>query len=115
MKRLLYFLAFVLVVVALPSCEKEGKFDEALLIGKWRSGTEYWVYERGHTGYTWDESDDVSEEDEQQPFTWELVGSELQITHFGGKIPKYYTVTELTATRLRYKDDYKSFSFTKAN
>jgi len=92
---------------------KEEEFDEKLLIGRWRSGTEFWVYESGHTGYTWDESDDVSEEDEKQTFTWKLVGSELQITHFGGKVPKYYTVIELSDKTLKYKDSFKSYSFSK--
>jgi len=117
MKRILVFLAVVSVSVLFHSCEKEEEFDETLLYGKWQSGTLYYKYLSNHTGSTWDEADDVNE-DEAQPFTWKLVKSELEQIHLmemGGKVPKYYTVTELTATRLRYKDDYKSFSFTKVN
>jgi len=116
MKRVLYSLVFLLVAAAFHSCGKEEDFDETLLYGKWRSGTEYWVYERGHTGYTWDESDDVSEDDEQQSFTWGLVKSELTHIHLiMGKpsVPKYYTITELTATTLKYKDSFSNYSFSK--
>jgi hypothetical protein len=34
----------------------------------------------------------------------------------GGSVPKVYTVTELTATTLKYHDDFDvSFSFTKVS
>jgi hypothetical protein len=34
----------------------------------------------------------------------------------GGTVPKVYTVTELTETTLKYKDDFGgSFSFTKVS
>ena len=115
MKRVLYFLGFLLVAVALQSCEKEVEFDETLLYGKWRSGTLYYVYSSDYTGKTWDEKDDVNE-DEADEFHWKLVMSELQQfhLHIGGEIPKFYTVTDLTETTLRYKDDFnKSYSFTK--
>ena len=118
MKRILYFLAVALLSFALfHSCGKEEEFDEALLYGKWKSGTLYYKYLSNHTGSTWDTADDVME-DEAQPFTWQLVKSELEQIHImemGGKVPKYYTVTELTETSLKYKDDYKSYSFTKVN
>ena len=116
MKRIFFLLnAILLISVLFNSCEKE-EFDEDLLIGKWKSETLYYKYFSDHTGYTWDTSDDI-EEDEAQPFEWTLVQSELQQIHImvsGGRVPKYYTVTELTATTLKYKDSfYKSFSFTK--
>ena len=117
MKRVLYFLGFFLVAVAIQSCEKED-FDETLLYGKWESGTLYYVYSSNYTGYTWDESDDETEEEAKvdHRFRWELIKSELQQFHIyiGGEIPKFYTVTELTASTLKYKDDFnKSYSFTK--
>lgn len=99
------------------SCEEEEKFfDESLLIGKWVSGTVFYKYASNNTGATWDTSDDVTEA-EAQKFTWTLVQSELTHIHImemGGSVPKVYTVTELTATSLKYKDNFgKSYSFTK--
>ena len=99
------------------SCEvEESSFDESLLIGKWVSGTVYYKYLSNYSGKTWDTSDDVTEA-EAQSFTWSLVQSELTHIHImevGGNVPKVYTVTELTATSLRYKDDFgKTYSFTK--
>lgn len=88
------------------------------IYGKWRSGTEYYVYEYGGTGYTWDESDDVYE-DEAQRFTWEVDENEMihiHKTEMGFDDPMYYIITELTASTLKYYDAYNRFdtySFTK--
>lgn len=99
------------------SCEEEEIFfQESLLIGKWASGTVYYKYLSDYSGKTWDTSDDVTEA-EAQSFTWTLVKSELTHIHImevGGNVPKVYTVTELTETTLRYKDDFGTiYSFTK--
>lgn len=99
------------------SCEEEGaSFQESFLIGKWVSGTVYYKYSSNYTGATWDTSDDVTEA-EAQPFTWSLVQSELTHIHIiesGGTVPKVYTVTELTANTLKYKDSFgKTYSFSK--
>ncbi len=118
MKRIVFFLvACVSAAVLMTSCEKEDEFfDETLLFGKWVSGTVYYKYLSDGNGSTWDTSDDVTEA-EAQPFTWTLVQSDLTHIHImsvGGNVPKYYTVTELTASTLKYKDDFGvSYSFTK--
>ncbi len=120
MKKILNSLFSAILITALfVSCQKDDvSFDESLLIGKWRSGTEYYRYDSNYKGVTWDTSDDVTEE-EGQKFEWELVKADLTHIHImeiGGKVPKYYTVTELTATTLKYKDDLgKHFSFVKAD
>ncbi len=103
--------------VLFNSCEEEEVFfQESLLIGKWASGTVYYKYLSDYSGKTWDPSDDVTEA-EAQTFTWTLVKSELTHIHImevGGNVPKVYTVTELTATSLKYKDDFgTTYSFTK--
>jgi len=103
--------------VLFNSCEEEEIFfQESLLIGKWASGTVYYKYLSDYSGKTWDTSDDVTEA-EAQSFTWTLVKSELTHIHImevGGNVPKVYTVTELTATSLKYKDDFgKTYSFVK--
>ena len=119
MKRVLYyFSSFLLVSVLFHSCNKEEDFDETLLYGKWKSGTLFYVYSSNYTGYTWDESDDITEEEAKNdfPFKWKLVKSELQQFHLwiGPDISKTYIITELTATTLKYKDDFnKSYSFSK--
>jgi len=118
MKKLLFYLSMIaLVSILAVSCEKEpAYFDESLLIGKWRSGTLYYKYHADHTGATWDTADDVTE-DEAQDFTWTLERDELKQYHvleIGGTVPKFYTVTELTATTLKYHDEFGvNFSFTK--
>lgn len=114
-----YLLAFVIAAMAMVSClPEEDFFDEGLLIGKWRSGTEYYRYDDGGTGVSWDTSDDVTEE-EGQAYTWTLERSELTHIHVvtvGGGVPKVYTVTQLTTTTLKYKDDFNNtFSFVKVN
>ncbi len=118
MKRsIIYLFTVVSISFFVVSCAKEEpSFDEQLLIGKWRSGTLFYRYDSDGKGATWDTGDDVSE-DEAQEFTWTLVRSDLTHIHImelGGRVPKYYTVTELTATTLKYRDEFgKTFSFVK--
>ena len=123
MKRLRIFTLLIIATLFFTtSCESDDtlseSFDSSLLVGKWQRSTEFYLYESNGDGKTWDTADDVSE-DEAQPFTWTLVKSELTHIHImqmGGNIPKVYTVIELTATTLKYQDDYnKTFSFTKVN
>lgn len=118
-KKLLYLFVALVSTTFFVSCEmEETTFDDAYLIGKWQSGTEYYKYLVDGTGKTWDTADDVSEE-EAQDFTWTLVQAELTHIHvmeMGGSVPKVYTVTELTETTLKYRDDFgKSYSFTKVS
>lgn len=116
MKKLVICLAVVLSMVV-SSCEEEQEsFQESFLLGTWVSGTIHYKYLSNYSGKTWDTSDDVTEA-EAQSFTWTLVQSELTHIHIvesGGTVPKVYTVTELTATSLKYKDSFgKVYSFTK--
>lgn len=118
MKKLLISLVSCLSIsILFSSCDKlDTSFDESLLIGSWVSGTLHYKYASDHTGGTWDTSDNVTEA-EAQKFTWSLDKSDLTqiyIMEIGGNVPKYYTVTELTATSLKYHDAFqKSYSFTK--
>jgi len=117
MKKLIKYLPVLLIVaVFFTSClPEEEVFDENLLIGKWRSGTEYYRYDAGGNGVTWDTADDVTEA-EGQAYTWTLVKSELTHIHIiamGGSVPKVYKVTQLTETTLRYEDDFDSYIYTK--
>ena len=122
MKRIFYFLSVILLASALiSSCGKEEEFDEALLIGKWKetgASPYHYRYDSNHTGARWKPSEDVLES-EGEEFTWELEKSELMRLHIrkidGGVVPENFTVTELTETSLRYKNESKNYSFTKIN
>ena len=120
MKRKIYYvLPLIIVALLFASCEDDNDlFDDTLLVGTWRSGTLHEKYLANGNGSTWDTADDV-QEDEAQPFTWTLTGSELTQLHImvmGPEIPRIYTVTELTATRLSYRDSFNNVtSFVKVN
>ena len=126
MKKLVFFFVGMAFAFGLSSCDGIGSgddgFDATLLYGKWQEGT---VYERyyatpiervmanGDTvqanGTTWDEGDDVYE-DEAQLFNWTLTGSTLKQEHVGTFVivPKLYTVKSLTNNEMVYSDDYGS-------
>ena len=120
MKRASYFLISVLLISALAqSCSKEKEFDETLLIGEWQQTGEspyHYRYDSNYTGVRWKPDDNVFEA-EGEKFTWQLVKSELERIHIraidGGGVPEVFTVTELTATSLKYKNESRSYSFTK--
>ncbi|MCY1635326.1 lipocalin family protein [Marinifilum sp. D737] len=122
MKRFaLIFVSIAATVLSMTSCSSDDddfnpNFDESLIIGKWKSGTIYERYDLDYSGATWDTADDVTEE-EAQNFTWTITKDQLEQIHIienGGKVPKVYTITNLTATTLEYEDAYgKSKSFSK--
>jgi len=129
MKKATSFLACLclLLSAALCSCTPddptEGDFDVTNLYGKWcQEGTKvYYKYNEDGTGSTWDESDDVHE-DEAQAFTWEVDGSEMihiHLTETGtAQVPKYYIITFLSFDELDYYDAYvttKKYKFYKVN
>ncbi len=119
MKRLtLVVLSLVLALLFTTSCEKEEEevsFDETLIIGKWQSGSLFERYDSDYGGATWDTIDDVFEH-EAQEFTWSIEIDQLEQIHIienGGKVPKVYTLTTLSASTLVYEDDFgnvKTFS-----
>jgi hypothetical protein len=119
MKRVLYFFGLVLMVSALfQSCAKEDEFDEALLIGKWQTGTLHYKYLSNYSGASWDTKD--STEEQAQAFTWKLVKSDLEHKHvieMGGFAYENYTIMELTATTMKWKDEYdnKIYTLTKVD
>ena len=123
MKKLLHIFLCLIVVLSFSACGDiplENGYDASMLYGKWQEGSVFEQYyssniERvlanGDTvqanGTTWDESDDVSE-DEAQLFNWTLTGSTLKHEHVGTfvMVPKIYTITSLTSSELVYEDDY---------
>ena len=121
MKKTLFLSAICLlaVVCLFSSCAPDDdNLDEALLIGKWQSGTLYETYAANHTYTTWDTADDVTEA-EARKGEWTLEKSTLTQIHImemtgEGTIPKVYAVLVLDATTLVYEDDYgNKKTFTK--
>ena len=116
----LAIIAVTAIIVSMSSCapDTDIEFEKTLLHGKWQeinivdniidTTLNFEVYNADGTGYTWDEADDVTE-NEAQPFTWTLEGDALTHIHImemSANIPKIYTVTKLTATELAYEDDF---------
>ena len=120
MKKTLRYLTMltILTLLAVSCTEEETTYDQTLLTGKWQSGTLFYKYLANGTGGTWDTADNVTEA-EAQEFTWTLVNdlmTHIHVLEMGGSVPKIYTVTELTATSLKYMDDFGvTFSFTKVS
>lgn len=118
MKKLCCLLG-VCIVFGLVVCsckDKKKKFDRSLIIGKWSQGQLFEKYFDDGTAYMWDEADDVSE-NEAQPFTWSLEKDKLtkiRKGEMGHEVPKYYTVTELSSSSFKYKDEYgTSYAFVR--
>ena len=122
-KTILYVLAVVAAALCFTSCQQEEpSFDESLLIGKWQEvGTQvFYTYASDYTGKTWDEADDVTEEETKDIFKWSLVHADLthiNIASMGFEVPKTYTVTQLTSSKLVYEDTTTGaeHSFNKVN
>jgi len=117
-------LAFIITSCNWSVSEQEF-FDENMLVGKWvndRDANDYYVFRSNHTGYMWNEGDDVTEDeamnDNNCAFSWELSNATLIIlnsTTMTGEnvIPKIYTLRKLTETQLEYYDLFSSMSLTK--
>lgn len=109
--KTILLLGAVLVLAALTGCGPtlpSVSYDETLLYGEWLEGTVHDVYKSDGTGYTWDTSEDINEE-EASPFTWSLNNDQLLITHTlwnGTIVPKSYTITTLNERTLIYEDAY---------
>lgn len=112
MKNRILALVCLFLTIGVSSCGLFGggeqELDPALLVGKWEENGLYERYYSNGKGLTWDTKDDVSEE-EAQPFTWTLSGTTLSQEHIlfnGAIVPKIYTVSELSSTKLSYHDNY---------
>lgn len=84
--------------------------DAGLVAGKWvrNNSQEYWRYDIGYTGETWDESEDVRE-GEGTHFNWTVVEDQLRLDLYGemGQHVYYdYYVAELSAASMVLVDEY---------
>ena len=117
-----------LLCLSFTACDlfggKDVTFSSQDLIGTWQQkGTEAYVCfttewddsKEYQYGYEWNEAEDVFPSDLKKYgdgwFKWKLVTSDLTEIHLmdngGADIPKVYTVTELTDTKLVYQDEHK--------
>lgn len=92
------------------------------LHGKWvkNASQEYWRYNSDGTGVTWDESEDVTEEESNLTYEWSINGDRLTHVFYGQQgnqaVPKVYTVTEIDGGTMKWKDDYgMSYQLNKVN
>lgn len=143
MKKSFIGVALIAIVAGLASCNQQTSvsFSESDLHGKWQEEdknayVKYTVEKDTvsdvknlgyHWGYEWDEGDGVYEKDVLNEkygngwFVYALEGDQLTVYHMmsnrGADIPKKYTVTVLTNTDLKYKDNKASVnhSYKKAN
>ncbi|OJV39192.1 MAG: hypothetical protein BGO29_02980 [Bacteroidales bacterium 36-12] len=118
-QKINYLLALVFIAIAMVSCMPEDDiFDETLLYGKWKSGTEFYRFDSDGKGKNWDAAE-TEEDDEGGSFTWTLVKADLTViritTTTGSGIPHTYTVLELTSSKLKFNDGFEDQTFSKVN
>lgn len=103
------------VVLMLASCggkDNHITVSDSQLEGLWQKNNsqEYWRYNADHTGVTWDEAEDVSEEESNLTFTWSIAEDVLTHVFTGAMenqaVPKVYTVKEINGSYMKWEDDY---------
>lgn len=112
MKRILLPLALCSLFASCSLFEQDNHItvSEDQLYGCWvLEGTqEYWRYRDDGTGVTWDEGEDVGEEESNMTYTWEVRGDEL--THiFRGEMgnqadPKTYVIKAISSSSMEWED-----------
>lgn len=110
---------------ALASCHEEEVHivvNPDQLVGCWvKNGTqEYWRYLSDSTGVTWDEAEDVSEEESNLRFEWSVSGDVLTHIFHGEQgnqaVPKVYTVKGISPSSMSWEDDYgQQYTLIKVN
>ncbi|GAB1415100.1 hypothetical protein MASR2M117_05060 [Paludibacter sp.] len=116
-QKINYLLALMFIAMAMVSCTPEDDiFDETLLYGKWKSGTEFYRFDSDGKGKNWDASE-TNEDDKGGNFTWTLVKADLTIirisTTTGGGVPHTYTVKELASSTLKLDDGFETKTYSK--
>ncbi|MBR4230409.1 MAG: hypothetical protein IKR83_06825 [Bacteroidales bacterium] len=82
------------------------------LYGCWvKNGSqEYWRYLDDGTGVTWDEADDITEEESNLRFEWTVAGDVLTHVFHGEQgnqsVPKVYTIKGISPSAMSWEDDY---------
>lgn len=124
MKRYIHIILFAVGALLAAACgrtEVHINVSDSQLAGLWQKNSteEFWRYEtEGHTGVTWDASEDITEEESNLTFTWSVNGDVLRHVFTGAQnnqaVPKVYTVKEISSTAMTWEDDYGlTHKFTK--
>ncbi|MBR1833898.1 MAG: hypothetical protein IJ785_00075 [Bacteroidales bacterium] len=112
--KTLILLAALMALVTFAACDKPVNsinVNADLIPGKWHdteTPTEFWRFDIGGSGETWDTSEDV-QEGEGTNFNWSVLLDQLRIDLYGrmGQHVYYdYTVTYQSADTLTFKDIY---------
>lgn len=111
-KKILGLLVIAAIAVFSNSCKKdEVSFDESLLYGSWKqidgADTYYYTYNSDGTGkYRYNDQPIELARD----ITWKLDKADFTIIHKSDQgtweTPEYYTITSLTSSTLKFKDDF---------
>jgi hypothetical protein len=112
MKRFRYLLLLVLSTLSLAGCGPEDIVEvyPADLHGLWVRNQEYWRFKDDNTGVTWDESEDITEEESNLKFEWTLSRDELTCVFRGAQgnqaVPKLYVIRSISSTQMTWEDYY---------
>lgn len=97
------------------SCSKEEhiKVKSTQLHGLWKKSNtqEFWRFKEDNTGVTWDEAEDVSEEESNMTFEWSIAHGDELTCIFRGEmgnqaVPKLYVIKEISETKMKWEDYY---------
>ena len=93
-------------------------FNKSFIIGKWRSGNDYFRFDEDGKGKSWN-IEYIVEEEKGNDIKWTLNYSDLTIIWFqtvgGDGVAYFYTVTELTPSLLKLDNGFETKIFSKVN
>lgn len=122
--RSLSLVPILLLALCIDSCSKEEhlKVRPAQLQGLWQKSNtqEYWRFKEDATGVTWDEAEDVTEEESNMTFEWSISHGDELTCIFRGEmgnqaVPKLYVIKEISETRMKWEDYYGiTYTYKKA-
>ncbi len=107
------FIFHFLFSISLVGCSDDPVLDVNPndLTGCWEdvnSPQEYWRFREGGTGVTWDESEDISEEESNMKFEWTLDRDELTFVFRGENenqaVPRVYRIREITSVSMKWEN-----------
>lgn len=111
------WIAVALLTLVVGSCgEKEEVLptvSESQVVGHWKrtDANRAWFLEADHTGrYYWDDIDELDIDASWHHASWELEDGVLTVVDSGSvgnqAVPKSYTITEISSSAMRWRDEY---------
>ncbi|MBP3763695.1 MAG: hypothetical protein J6I49_07455 [Bacteroidales bacterium] len=121
-RMILLLAALVPLFTSCVEKEKHINVSPGQLHGEWiQTGTQkYWTYNSDGTGNKVDKSEFDDGDENNGDFEWSVRQDELRHVFHGRQgnqsIPKNYTVTSITSTSMKWKDEYdRTMTFSKVN